>query len=107
MALCCYKKSGSEISFFFFLMLSAPSPLPWSVIFCHIPFSDAVWDTVRYSGQRDTAKYNTDTVARYVRRIQLDTMGYSGIQWICDLLQKWIDADQYRGYMGIPRTRIR
>jgi len=49
---------------------------------------------VRYSGIR------LDT-ARYVR-IQLDTVGDSGIQWICCKMDRYrIDA----GIHGIPRIR--
>jgi len=52
---------------------------------------------MRYSGIQQIL---LDT-ARYVR-IQLDTVEYSGIQWLC------FKMDRYRidtGIHGIPRTR--
>ena len=40
---------------------------------------------------RDAARYSSIDTARYVR-IQLDTVGYSGIQWICCKMARYIST---------------
>ena len=47
---------------------------------------------MRYSGiQLDTARYV---------RIQLDTVGYSGKQWICCKMARYRSIQGYTGYQG-------
>ena len=62
---------------------------PLECAFGHIPFSRR-WDTVRYSGiQPDTARYV---------RLELDTVGDSGIQWICCKMARCSYGEIQAGY---------
>jgi len=57
---------------------------------------------MRYSGIQ---QIQLDT-ARNVR-IQLDTVGYSGIQWICCKMARYLDRNRgrYAGYQGYGETQ--
>jgi len=69
----------------------AEEALPWNVFFVTYP----VFEVVGYVEiQQDTARYV---------RIQLDIVGYSGIQWICCKMARYRSIDT--GIHGIPRIQ--
>ena len=83
----------------YFLRMTCNPPLECIVL----PYP--VFEAVGYGEiqQRDTARVQLDT-ARYVV-IQLDTVGYSGIQWICR--KTWLDIGRYRDTAGYTKDTVR